>query len=287
MGRTETMGIKRFITNAALCLLMFSAAQAQEVKTDSLQELSNQLQEIKSRLDSDNAKQLTDNIWKRKKYMKIAYCNPHIERTDGVPMAWKTQFAIALQQGRTVYFHRKPIAGMLKFGLDYGFGDLSYAKLKLNTDGTSSMAPATPGAGTGGGFDEIVSDDPSSSPLSMLGVNLGMHKFEYGIHVGPSISVNPWNHIIVAAYFHATPTASGILENESFSYGFGCAMSAGVSVSYKLISVGVEGMWSNIKYRQASFSDSDDDDDDGPNLFDTKKFKLKQKGPRFYIAFRF
>ena len=118
-----------------------------------------------------------------------------------------------------------------------------------------------------------------------------MHKFEYGLHVGPSISVNPWKGLIVAAYFHALPTASGILENDSFSYGFGCALSAGASVSYKAISVGVEGVWSSIKYKQASFEDDEDDEsssgEGSADLFGTKDFRLKQKGPRFYIALRF
>ena len=116
-----------------------------------------------------------------------------------------------------------------------------------------------------------------------------MHKFDYSVHVGPSVSINPWKHLIVAAYFHAMPTASGILEDETFSYGFSCAMSAGLSVSYKLISFGVEGLWSTTKYKQASFDEEDEEDDyEGDfNLFTTKDFKLKQKGPRFYIAFRF
>ena len=96
---------------------------------------------------------------------------------------------------------------------------------------------------------------------------------------------------IVAAYFHALPTASGILENDSFSYGFGCALSAGASVSYKAISVGVEGVWSSIKYKQASFEDDEDDEsssgEGSADLFGTKDFRLKQKGPRFYIALRF
>lgn len=80
----------------------------------------------------------------------------------------------------------------------------------------------------------------------------------------------------------------GIVENDKFSYGFGCAMSAGVSVSYKLISVGVEGLWSTIKYKQPSFDEDDDDgSEENGGIFNTKDFKLKQKGPRFYIALRF
>lgn len=166
---------------------------------------------------------------------------------------------------------------------------LNYAKLKLdNAPLSGSSTPGTIPGSNPGGFDDIVIDDPSGSALALMGVNLGMHKIEYDVHIGPNISVNPWNHLIVSAYFHARPTAAGIVENDKFSYGFGCAMSAGVSVSYKLISVGVEGLWSTIKYKQPSFDEDDDDgSEENGGIFNTKDFKLKQKGPRFYIALRF
>ena len=303
------MGIKRFAAGVALSFLVLSAAQSQEIKadsigsgtghrnerSDSLRILSDELKQLKSQLDAGEKERQVETVWKRKKYWKLGFGIPSIERTDGEAMTWKTEFAVSLQRGKTAYFHSKPLWGMVKFGIDYGFMDLSYAKLKLKTAGTataSSSTPATsPGPNPDDGFDEIVSDDPSGSLLSLAGVDLGMHKFEYGLHVGPSISVNPWKGLIVAAYFHALPTASGILENDSFSYGFGCALSAGASVSYKAISVGVEGVWSSIKYKQASFEDDEDDEsssgEGSADLFGTKDFRLKQKGPRFYIALRF
>ena len=67
-------------------------------------------------------------------------------------------------------------------------------------------------------------------------------------------------------------------------------MSVGVSVSYKAISVGVEGLWSTIKYKEVIFDDEEGDEyssEEDKSQFGTKDFKLKQKGPRFYIAIRF
>lgn len=295
------MGIKQITTSVALSLLMFTAVQAQEIKTDSiggspqkrneqtdsLKVLTSELAQIKSKLDNVEKESYYEKVWKRKKYWKFGFSNPSIERTDGNAMTWETEFAFTLQRGKTLYFHSKPLWGMVKFGLDYGFMDLGYAKLKLKTAESTGNIPSTPGSNPNGGFDDIISDDPSGSVISALGVDLGMHKIDYSLHVGPSISVNPWNHLIVAAYFHVMPTASGILENDTFSYGFGCATSAGVSISYKVISVGVEGIWNTIKYKQASFDDEEDDGKDDVNLFNTKDFKLKQNGPRFYIALRF
>lgn len=76
------MGIKRITTSVALLLLMFSAAQAQEIKTDSignntesrngqadsLQILSAELAQIKSQLSSEEKERQYEKIWRRRKY---------------------------------------------------------------------------------------------------------------------------------------------------------------------------------------------------------------------------
>lgn len=286
-----------------MLLLMSASVSAQELKTDSvsestntrnvmadsLQTLANELAQLKSNVNKLQNDAQLEKVWKRKKYWKLGYTSPTIERTDGEAMEWKTDYAISLQKGKTAYLHSRPLWGMVKFGIDYGYMDLSYAKLKLKSIGGANSSKSAGTRSTGSeGFDDIVSEDPSGSITDMLGIDLGMHKFEYGWHVGPSVSVNPWDHLIIAAYFHAMPTFSGILENDEFSYGFGCATSAGISVAYKSIAVGVEGLWSKIKYKQTSFDDEDDSNsNDDTGLFNTKNFKLKQKGPRFYISIKF
>lgn len=257
--------------------------QNQEIEVDSLDTKSQNedLSALRSRLDEVEKEQHLQKLWNRKKYFKVGLDLSDIKLTDGTPMAWDTQFAVFIQLGKTVYFHPKPIAGMIKIGLDYSFLNLGYAKLKLNSIGVETNNSGSSRASYNDGFGDIVADDPSNDAF-WGDINLGMHKFEYGLHVGPSISINPWNKIIVAAYFHAMPMFSGILENSKFSYGFGCAMMAGASVSYNLISVGIEGIWDTIKYHQTSFEEQEED-----NIFSTQKFKLKQGGPRIYVALRF
>lgn len=292
-------------SSVVMLLFMVTAMQAQEVKTDSigdnpqnhneqmdsLKALAGELAQIKSRLNDIEQEQHYEKIWKRKKYWKLGFGNPSIERADGEAMSWETDFAVSLQRGKTVYVHSKPLWGMVKVGIDYGFVDIGYAKLKLKSvelpKNTTSTFGTSVGSNPYGGFDDIISETPGESATFLPEVGLGMHKIDYRLHIGPSISVNPWNHLIVAAYFHVMPTASCIIENDAFSSGFGCALSAGISASYKAISVGVEGVWSTIKYTQSSFDEEDYEDNNDLTLFDTKKFKLKQSGSRFYIALRF
>jgi len=254
--------------------------------------LREKLAQMETRMASMEQEQEMQKTWKRRKYWKIGITSPNLERTDGEEMKWKTNGSFFIQKGRTSYLHSKPIAGMIKFGIDYGFLDFTYSKLELKEVAYSNES----GTRASDGFDDIVSGDPNGDIgiSELTGIDLGMHKIDYGLHVGPSISVNPWNKLIATAYFHVMPTASCVIQNDNFSYGFGCMMAAGVSVAYKVISLGVEGVWGKVKYTQTDFSGDEDEDndydssdeEDNASYFNTEKFTLKQSGIRAYIAFR-
>ena len=271
-----------------------TVATDQNTTVEPADTLREKLAQMESRMASMEQEQEMQKTWKRRKYWKIGITSPNIERTDGEEMKWKTNGSFFIQKGRTSYLHSKPIAGMIKFGIDYGFIDVTYSKLELKEVSYSNEG----GTRASDGFDDIVSGDPDGDiGLSELtGIDLGMHKIDYSLHVGPSISVNPWNKLIATAYFHVMPTASSVIQNDNFSYGFGCMMAAGVSVAYKAISLGVEGVWGKVKYTQTDFSGDEDEDEDygydssdeedNGSLFNTEKFTLKQSGIRAYIAIR-
>lgn len=125
------MGIKRFTTSVTLLLLMFSTVQAQENKTDSiggntesqneqadsLQILSGELAQIKSQLNSKEKEQQYEKIWKRRKYWKFGLTAPRIERTDGEPMTWKTDFSAFIQSGKPFTFTANRLAEWSKLVL--------------------------------------------------------------------------------------------------------------------------------------------------------------------------
>lgn len=271
-----------------------TVATDQNTTVEPADTLREKLAQMETRMASMEQEQEMQKTWKRRKYWKIGITSPNLERTDGEEMKWKTNGSFFIQKGRTSYLHSKPIAGMIKFGIDYGFLDFTYSKLELKEVAYSNES----GTRASDGFDDIVSGDPNGDIgiSELTGIDLGMHKIDYGFHVGPSISVNPWNKLIATAYFHVMPTASSVIQNDNFSYGFGCMMAAGVSVAYKAISLGVEGVWGKVKYTQTDFSGDEDEDEDygydssdeedNASLFNTEKFTLKQSGIRAYIAFR-
>lgn len=242
------------------------ARQATSQNYDSLQ---NEINQLKSRINLVEEERMQESIWKRKKYLKFGMMFPSVKYVEGDGnLSWETDFAFMFQQGKTAYLHAKPIGGMVKIGIDWGLLGFNYEKLKFKNNVAKPNTPA-----------------------NNTSLDLGMHKIEYAPHIGPSVSINPWNHLIVCAYFHVTPTASFILENDNFSYGFGCVMAAGVSVAHKGISLGVEGAWSTIKYTQAEIDDDEDsyqydDDINIGSIFSTEKFKLKTTCPRIYLSIR-
>ena len=114
-----------------------------------------------------------------------------------------------------------------------------------------------------------------------------MHKLDQTFSVGPRITVNPIDHLMVGVYFHGGFTASGILENDNISYGFGHTLASGLCVSYKVIGVGFEYLWGKVKYNQIDFEEIDGDNLSFSEMFSSESFSLKHKGPKFYVSFRF
>ena len=208
-------------------------------------------------------------------------------------MDWEADYAVSVKNVRSLYFHKKPLGGMVKIGLDYSLLDITYSKLQLKhiegvAAGEDTSFPSDPSApSVSDGFDEIVSEDPSGSVLDLLGFNLGMHKLDQTFSVGPRITVNPIDHLMVGVYFHGGFTLSGIFENDNFSYGFGHTLASGLCVSYKVIGVGFEYLWGKVKYNQIDFEEIDGDNLSFSEMFSSESFSLKHKGPKFYVSFRF
>ena len=245
-------------------------------------------EEPKPALNSDQLQKR----WNRKKCWNIGYSVPTLERRDGTFMDWEADYAVSVKNVRSLYFHKKPLGGMVKIGLDYSLLDITYSKLQLKhiegvAVGEDTSLPSDPSVSDG--FDEIVSEDPSGSILDLLGFNLGMHKLDQTFSVGPRITVNPIDHLMVGVYFHGGFTASGILENDNFSYGFGHTLASGLCVSYKVIGVGFEYLWGKVKYNQIDFEEMEIDGNNFSysEMFSSESFSLKHKGPRFYVSFRF
>ena len=126
---------------------------------------------------------------------------------------------------------------MLKFGLDWSWVDLNYSKYTISES-------EEPGSGSVG---DIMDET----------IDIGNHQLEYGMQVGPSITINPVHELKISLYFRLTPSYSMMYLDDSFNSNFALFYSFGGSVAWKVISVGVEGRWGQAKYNGFSLEDAD------------------------------
>ena len=167
--------------------------------------------------------------------------------------------------------HKKPLAGMIKFGIDWSWMDLNYAQYKLETYDYDT--------------DELYSEKA--------------HQLEYGMQIGPSVTINPVHHLKVSAYFRVTPSYSMMYLNDEFYHHYATFCNTGFAVAWKVLSVGCEWRWGKASYDglglnlddlEGDYSDGDFSGDipsADDVLTDLQDLKLKTKSFRVYFSFRF
>lgn len=63
--------------------------------------------------------------WDRKKYINLGYIKQSLSPEFG--NAFESKFGASFSSGRNIYLHKKPIANILKFAIDFG-SEINYAQ---------------------------------------------------------------------------------------------------------------------------------------------------------------
>lgn len=308
----------------ALCGANANAQQTDSVRTDATQQTIDSLRQAVSELHEQAGQaeedRQTERIWKRKKFMTIGIgkTNLDIEDPEYGLLPYKSQAAFSFTWGKTYYLHKKPIAKMVKFGLDLTWMDINYARYKKGK-GLKFNIPSDED------FDDYIGGDypgydgeyPGYDDEDLLNINLGMHQVEVGVGIGPSVTVTPFrplnikalNYVKLATYFHWLPSYSGVIrtrdgetvmnpstgmyeegENETVvNHGFCNFFKFGIGLSWKALTIGFEHRWGSAKYNTESFSDSDFGENGFGGGDDDADIKMKHstKSNRFFIGLRF
>ena len=262
--------------NLSAQVMTDSTSQANEQIQQHNDSLEKAVQKLEERMNDSQEEQRLNKIWRRTKYRNIAFVKQSLQEQDETGEKWHSDYAFALTMGRTYYLHRKPILNMIKFGIDWTYLDINYAnygKIK-NYDFDNNDYPLE-------SYPDEQEDD----------INIGRHQFEYAMQVGPSVTVNPIDHLKINAYFRYAPSFSGILIDDEFSCNYASFFVTGAAISYKVISVGIESRWGKAKYKNFSidYFNEEDMDVDNPEWNDViskSKRKFKTNSVRFYISFR-
>ena len=159
--------------------------------------------------NQDGASKKKKGPWDRKKIMNVAFPVQTLSPDFGNGL--ESSLGVALVSGRRFYLHRKPIAGMLKFSLDFG-SDINYVKYRP-LDG-----------------------DYNISPDSGIGIS-GRHQADIGLFVGPAVTVNPVSDLKIGVYFRAVPSYSLIMTESDVLHGFVPYFTYGGEVSWRWIGI--------------------------------------------------
>lgn len=143
----------------------------------------------------------------------------------------RNNYGFSLTRGKTYAFHKKPIARLVTIGLDAVFFDVSYSNY--------SVIPANFGMSnsTDKGLVPIVSEAQ-------------LHKMEYSLQVGPSVTITPGKQLTVEAYARYAPTFSMIIVDRTYAGNYASMFVGGASVSFGSIGVGVEARLGTCEYRR-------------------------------------
>lgn len=260
---------------------------ANEVARQSMSDIDSLRQEV-AMLKGENEQRKQDDklksIWRRTKFFNIFYTNSTLKLEDAVDK--KSRFGVGFNIGNTYFLHRRPLAGMVKFGLDAVWTDFNY----VNYD-KGNFKFSIPSEDDYDDFNDFDEDDDE-----FMSGGLGWHKLDIGIGVGPSVHVAPFSsfsngleHLRAQLYFHFTPSMSILLMSDDDEtkahYGFSPVFNFGGVISWKAIAVGLEGRWCSAKYSDLDFGGEEEggEYDAVPEVNGNGKTKFKTSSLRVFL----
>ncbi|MBO7645987.1 MAG: hypothetical protein J6S52_03130 [Prevotella sp.] len=305
--------MKKKLTLSIACLFsMFAfgqitgeqAPQSNVNGNESVSDIIKMQQEVTKRNQSESHFR---SVWSRKGYLNVSYNTTTLSPKDDVPTGvaynggkapeYKSNWGASIQLGRSYALHKRPISNILQFNIDYTYIDLGVNHFKAENDGHNiydSAAKLTVGD----------KNDCFYTPW-----NLEKYDINYGMAVGPSVTVAPFtytkyaglHHLKFNVYFHVgyhvgllymvsdekadvnqegTANYDENRHNKMKDYlkmdlGHGFTTSFGFSLTWKTIGVGYEHRSGSLKYKSLSTDD-----------FGKDSYKFKSSTNRVFVQFR-
>ena len=245
--------------------------------------------------------EVVQNVWKRKRSFSIAYTtaslegdlqmyNPTRDAYELVTQKFKNDWGLTMKAATTVRFHKRPIADIVSFGLDYSLLDLSVNHYKELEGDKLYKSSET--------WTEDI-DGKKRRPHYMPW-GLQMYNFTYGMNLGPSIGVAPFArfknpqlaHLRLHLYFNvgyraslllmkgnddkdaAQPRDEKVKESSKLQWGHGFYTMFGVRMSWKGIGIGYELVNGSQKYKSVE-----------TEIYGSATNKLKESSHRIVLSY--
>lgn len=232
------------------------------IKASALDSLRSDLRSIKKELNDIEEKEHYKGVWSRRRSWTIGYVNSTLS-DDGAGSGedLKSKFGVAMHFSNTYLLHNKPLFGMIRFGIDAIWTDITYVKYKS----------------------ELLDFGDYTESFDRQQVDIGMG-------IGPSVNIAPFasynnglRFLRASLYFHATPSASIMVMDDESNAAFNVFMNLGLKISYRRLGFGIEGRWGSAKY---DLYEPEEDEYDGYYSESTKS-KLKTSSLRAFISLNF
>ena len=296
--------MKKKLTLSIACLFsMFAfgqitgeqAPQSNVNGNESVSDIIKMQQEVTKRNQSESHFR---SVWSRKGYLNVSYNTTTLSPKDDVPTGvaynggkapeYKSNWGASIQLGRSYALHKRPISNILQFNIDYTYIDLGVNHFKAEGDGTN-----------------LYDSSNKSGEKYYTPWNLEKYDINYGMAVGPSVTVAPFTYTKYAGRHHMKFNVYfqigyhvGLLymvndenadvnqdkdddgykrmkDNLKMDLGHGLTTSFGFSLTWKTIGVGYEHRSGNLKYKSLSTDD-----------FGKDSYKFKSSTNRVFIQFR-
>ena len=244
---------------------------------------------------------VVQNVWKRKSSFSVAYTTTNLEGDlqmynstkdayEPVNQKFENDWGLTMKIATTVRFHKRPIADIVSFGLDYSLLDLSVNHYKeLEGDKLYKSSETW--------MEDI--DGKIRNP-HYIPWGLQMYNFTYGMNLGPSIGVAPFArfknpqlaHLRLHLYFNvgyraslllmkgnddkdaAQPHDEKVKESSKLQWGHGFYTMFGVRMSWKGIGIGYELVNGSQNYKSVE-----------TEIYGSRTNKLKESSHRIVLSY--
>lgn len=244
---------------------------------------------------------VVQNVWKRKRSFSVAYTTTNLDGDlqmynstkdayEPVNQKFKNDWGLTMKIATTVRFHKRPIADIVSFGLDYSLLDLSVNHYKELEGDKLYKSSET--------WTEDI-DGKIRNP-HYIPWGLQMYNFTYGMNLGPSIGIAPFArfknpqlaHLRLHLYFNvgyraslllmkgnddkdaAQPHDEKVKESSKLQWGHGFYTMFGVRMSWKGIGIGYELVNGSQNYKSVE-----------TEIYGSATNKLKESSHRIVLSY--
>lgn len=214
--------------------------------------------------------------------------NGNLYYNNGKAPVYKADWGIAITNGSNFRLHKRAIANVLTFNLDFSWIDLGVTHFKDEKNNLPTIDNT----------EYTLKDGTSERKYYFVPYNAEKYEFNFGMKIGPSITVAPFTYVDVRelqflklnVYFHVGYNVSLLLMNNkndeladgngnkgaSLNLGHGIYTAVGMGISWKSIGIGFEKRNTTYKYQSI-----------GAKNYLDNHYKFNNSAMRVYLQYRF